>query len=68
MPIRRVWIEEGCIACNLSHDTCPAVFEIPPGSNTAIVKPGADLVANEKAIKEAAAVCPVNVIRYEESS
>ncbi len=67
MPIKRVWIEDGCIACNLSQDTCPQVFEIPAGSNTAVVKPDADLVRNEKAIKEAAAACPVNVIQFEEA-
>lgn len=68
MPIRRVWIEDGCIACNLSHDTCPSVFEIPPESNTAVVKANVDFSQHERAIKEAAAVCPVNVIRYEEFS
>jgi ferredoxin len=67
MPIKRVWIEDGCIACNMSHDTCPEVFEIPEGGTTAVVKPNVDLNRHEKAIKEAAAVCPVSVIRVEES-
>jgi ferredoxin len=65
MAIRKVWIEPGCITCGLSSDSCPAVFTIPAGSNTAVVKPGADLVLHESAIREAAETCPVSVIKYE---
>ena len=28
MAITRVWIEEGCIACGLSAESCPEVFEL----------------------------------------
>ena len=28
MAIRRVWIIEGCISCNLCEDICPEVFEV----------------------------------------
>ena len=65
MAITRVWIEPGCISCNLSRDTCPAVFEVL--DNGAVVKPGADFVANDAAIREAAEGCPVEVIKFEES-
>jgi len=65
MPITRVWIEPGCISCHASEDTCPAVFQVL--DEGAVVKPGADLVANDKAIREAANVCPVQVIQFEES-
>jgi ferredoxin len=67
MPISKVWIEPGCIVCNLSADTCPAVFEVPPGSDTAIVKPGVDLSRHEAQIREAAEGCPVSVIKFDEA-
>ena len=35
MAITRVWIEEGCIACGLSAESCPEVFELKVG-NTVI--------------------------------
>ena len=65
MPITRVWIEPGCISCHFSEDSCPAVFEVL--DEGAVVKPGADYVANDKAIREAAVGCPVQVIKFEES-
>jgi len=65
MAITRVWIEPGCISCHFSGDTCPAVFEVL--DEGAVVKPGADLVANDQAIREAADGCPVQVIKFEES-
>ncbi|MFO7888965.1 MAG: ferredoxin [bacterium] len=65
MAIKKVWIEEGCIADGICQDICPEVF----GANEeeeAFVKEGADLKANENCIKESAEECPVEVIRYEE--
>ncbi|MEA3461608.1 MAG: ferredoxin [Bacteroidota bacterium] len=35
MAIKKVWIEEGCTACNLCVDTCPKVFDLP--NDTAVV-------------------------------
>jgi ferredoxin len=67
MTMKKVWIEDGCIVCGLSVDTCPSVFEIKDGATTATVKDGADLDAHAVEIREAAAVCPVGVIHYEES-
>ncbi len=66
MTVKRVWIEAGCICCQLSVDNCPAVFEIPDGSDTAVVKAGVDPAAHSDAIKAAAEACPVEVIKYEE--
>ncbi len=66
MAIKKVWIEPGCIVCNLSSDNCPAVFEVPADSNTAVVKQGADFVKHEAQIREAADACPVSVIKFEE--
>ena len=62
MAIKRVWIEEGCIACFLAESTCPEVFKVID-LNTVIE--GADLSHFEDKIKEAAEQCPVDVIKYE---
>jgi ferredoxin len=67
MAITRVWIEEGCTMCGLCSDTCPEVFELDEDADTAKVINGADLAANEDAIKEAAGDCPEEVIKFEES-
>ncbi len=67
MAITRVWIEPGCIVCQLSVDNCPAVFEIPEGSDTAVVKQGVDYGPHEEAIRTAAEGCPVEVIKFEEA-
>ena len=31
MAIRKVWIEDACISCNLCEDLVPEVFEVPAG-------------------------------------
>ena len=54
MAITRVWIEDGCTACGVCSDNCPEVFELDEDAETAKVIGGADLQANEEAIKEAA--------------
>lgn len=62
MAIKKVTILEGCISCALCQQICPEVFDIP---DVAIVKPGVDLNQYEDKIKEAAASCPVSVIKVE---
>ena len=64
--IARVWIEEGCISCNLCEDLAPEVFEVPAGE-TSKVKPGAEKFFQNllEKIKEAADSCPVEVIKAE---
>ena len=64
MPLRVVWIEDGCISCGLCERICPAVFDLP---DEAIVKTHIDLNANEDCIKQAAACCPVDVILFVEA-
>lgn len=63
MPIKKVWIEEGCTLCNLCESICPDIFEMT--DTTSKVKDGAELDSNEACIKEAAESCPVEVIKYE---
>ena len=64
MPITRVWIEPGCVRCMNSVETCPEVFELQEMG--AVVKPGADFVKHDAAIRKAAEGCPVEVIKFEE--
>jgi len=61
MAIKKVWIEDGCTSCGLCEEICPDVFEMP---DEAKVIDGADFIAHENDIKEAAENCPVEVIKY----
>lgn len=69
MGIRRVWIEEGCISCNLCEDIVPEIFEVPIGE-LCHVKPDAQRflvgdAAFDAKVQEAADSCPVEVIQLE---
>jgi ferredoxin len=64
MAIKKVWIEEGCIADGICSDICPAVFDLNDDGE-AFVKDDADL-SEVDGIKEAAEQCPVEIIRFEE--
>lgn len=64
MGIKKVWVEDGCICCNISEDTCPEVFEVK--DKGAIVRPGVEFGPYEEKIREAADACPVEVIKFEE--
>jgi len=68
VKVARLWIEEGCISCNLCEDLAPEVFAVPAGE-TSRVKPGAEkfFEALFARIKEAADSCPVEVIKTETS-
>lgn len=63
MAIKKVWIEEGCIACGLCEATAPEVFEMP--EDEAVVKEGVNFEDYEGEIMESAITCPVEVIKYE---
>jgi ferredoxin len=68
MTIRKVWIAEGCIACNLCQDLVPEVFEVPAGSTSRTRKGHEKLLASapmEERIQEAVDSCPVEVIHAE---
>lgn len=69
MALRDVHIEEGCIACNLCEDLAPEVFRVPAGGNCEVRPEWAERLraspALEPAVREAAASCPVEVIRLD---
>lgn len=66
-PIRRVWIEEGCISCNLCQDTVPDVFLVE-NDGTCVILPEAarHFAAKADDIRDAALDCPVEVIKVED--
>ena len=71
MAIRSVWIEEGCISCNLCEDLVPEVFEVPAGGTSRTVrryekqlKKGGEAMVER--VRDAAESCPVEVIQVEE--
>ncbi len=62
MAVSKVWIEEGCTACELCVDTVPEVFEM---DELAVVIEDVDYSEFEEGIVEAADSCPAEVIKYE---
>lgn len=65
--VTKVWIEPGCIVCDACETTAPDVFEVL--DDTCIIRPAA-LTAEftrprTESIKDAAAECPVDVIKYD---
>jgi ferredoxin len=59
--MKKLYIEDGCIGCGTCQALCPEVFEVDGVSK---VKSDADLERNKECIEEAAAICPVGVIKY----
>ena len=66
MAITKVWIEEGCIFCQFSSETCPEVFVFDYDEPKNTVKDDVDYSKYENEIKEAAEGCPAEVIKYKE--
>ena len=69
MSIRKVWIEEGCISCNLCEDLVPEVFEVRAGE-TCRPRKGHEKHLDagpemDERIQEAADSCPVEVIQLD---
>ena len=60
---KKVIIKPGCIGCGLCQAVAPEVFSV---KNTSEVKKDVDYQKYEKEINEAVALCPVNVIVYED--
>jgi len=66
MPIRKVWIEDGCITCDLCQDLAPEIFEVPAGEICRTKKGHEKFLVGDpdldERIQEAADTCPVEVI------
>ncbi|NLA24341.1 MAG: ferredoxin [Bacteroidales bacterium] len=65
MAIVKVWLDESedeCISCGNCEDVAPMVFEVP---DKMVVKQGVDFSLYEDEIKEAADICPTEVIKFE---
>lgn len=60
--MKKVWVDDDCIACGTCVEICPEVFELE--GDVAEVRNDADLSLND-AIIEAVDACPVEVIHYE---
>lgn len=67
MAITKLWIEDGCTVCHLCESTAPDVFQVLDAGS--VVREGAeqffDSLQND--IKDAAAGCPVEIIKFEEA-
>lgn len=61
--MKKVWIDDTCVACGTCVEMCPDVFELE--GELATIKQGADL-SLDKEIIEAAEACPVEAINYEQ--
>lgn len=59
-----VWIEPGCIVCDLCEDTCPEVFHVTPETSVVIPDHRLEWPELTEKIVHAAEECPVNVIKY----
>ena len=58
-----VKIVPGCISCGTCESVCPKVFQV---KGIAEVRPNPNLDENAELVREAAEICPVNVIQVEE--
>jgi ferredoxin len=58
--IKKVEIEPGCITCGACEFIAPEVFQVTDISH---VKPDVALALYKEKIREAAQMCPVNVIK-----
>ncbi len=63
MDVKKVWMEEGCIACGACEGISSKVFRV---DDIAYVNEGVDYSEYSEEIEEAAASCPVEVIKYSE--
>lgn len=65
-PIRKVWIEAGCISCKLCQDIAPQVFLVEDDKDC-VVKPDAAkfFASRGDDIEQAMRDCPVEVIKID---
>jgi ferredoxin len=58
--MKKVIIEPGCVSCGSCQAICPQVFKLERGARVLL---NADFKKHESLIKEAAELCPVQVIK-----
>ncbi len=64
--IHKVWIEAGCISCQLCQDIAPQVFLVEDGQDCVIQPDAARHFRGQREdIELAARDCPVEVIKFE---
>jgi NADH-quinone oxidoreductase subunit I len=63
--VGKVWIIPGCIVCDLCEDTTPDVFNVTETTSVVQMPSQPQWGDLSEKIIEAAAGCPVNVIKYE---
>ena len=64
--IRKVWIEDGCISCQVCQDIAPQVFHVEDGEDCIVLADAArhfGPLAEE--IEQAVEDCPVEVIQID---
>ncbi len=61
--MKKLYIEPGCVSCGSCAAICPQVFTM---NRTATVLPDANLEKHAKLIQEAADLCPVQVIVFDD--
>jgi len=61
----KVWIIPGCIVCDLCEDTAPDVFHVTETTSVVQMESQPKWAEQSQSIIDAAAGCPVNVIKYE---
>lgn len=65
-PIKKIWIEEGCISCKLCQDIAPDVFQVEDDEDCVVRPEAAKFFAPQSEdIDQAAEDCPVEVIQVE---
>lgn len=65
-PIRKVWIEAGCISCKLCQDIAPQVFLVDDDKDCVVKPDAAKFFANRREdIEQAMRDCPVEVIKID---
>ncbi len=65
-PIKKVWIEAGCISCKLCQDIAPKVFLVDDDKDCVVkADAGVHFGKLREDIEQAARDCPVEVIKIE---
>jgi ferredoxin len=63
--VDKVWIIPGCIVCDACEDASPDVFNVTDTTSVIRMESQPNWNKLSESIADAAAACPVNVIKYE---